>query len=126
MAKWRETTSSAGALSAKEVGLTLVGTSAMFISCATPAFTLFTAILFVPGLRLSGPYHYTFSVLIKVYEITSFINSSFNFVYYKFGTKFRGTVNKMCHCATTYKSKLLHVKKTIHQQLDSDVFVDVR
>ncbi|KAK7503221.1 hypothetical protein BaRGS_00005486 [Batillaria attramentaria] len=108
MAKWRETTSSAGALSAKEVGLTrmLVGTSALFISCATPAFTLFTAILFVPGLRLSGPYHYTFSVLIKVYEITSLINSSFNFfVYYKFGTKFRETVNKMCHCATTCKSK---------------------
>ncbi|KAK7506418.1 hypothetical protein BaRGS_00002530 [Batillaria attramentaria] len=101
MAKWREATSSAGALSAKEVALTrmLVGTSILFISCAIPVFTVFTTILFVPGLTLNGPYHSTFSVMVKVCEQTNFINSSFNFfVYYKFGTKFRETVRKMFHC----------------------------
>ncbi|KAK7445197.1 hypothetical protein BaRGS_00040365 [Batillaria attramentaria] len=108
MAKWRETTSSARSLSAKEVALTrmLVGTSTLFISCATPAFTVFTAILFVPGLRLSGPYNNTFNVLVKVFEITGFINSSFNFfVYYKFGTKFRESVNNMFHCSRKRLSK---------------------
>ncbi|KAK7487708.1 hypothetical protein BaRGS_00020975 [Batillaria attramentaria] len=103
MTRWREDTSTAGRLSTKEVILTrmLVGTSILFVVCSTPLIALFIAGLFVPGLKLGFSYHHTYSVGVKIYETAALINSSFNFfVYYKFGTKFRETVNKMFHCAT--------------------------
>ncbi|KAK7507823.1 hypothetical protein BaRGS_00000788 [Batillaria attramentaria] len=108
MTRWREDTSTARTLSTKEVALTrmLVGTSILFMVCTTPQIALFIAGLFVPGLKLGLSYHHTYRVGIKVYETAALINSSFNFlVYYKFGTKFRETVNKMFHCATNRDSK---------------------
>ncbi|KAK7487717.1 hypothetical protein BaRGS_00020984 [Batillaria attramentaria] len=101
MTRWREDTSTAGRLSTKEVTLTrmLVGTSILFMVCSTPQIVVFITGLFVPGLKLGGYYHHTYSVGVKIYETAALINSSFNFfVYYKFGTKFRETVDKMFLC----------------------------
>ncbi|KAK7486142.1 hypothetical protein BaRGS_00022608 [Batillaria attramentaria] len=98
LAAWREQSSSAATLTSRDVALTrmLIGISVLFIVCTTPGFVFHTAIMFVPGLSVGGKYSNTFSLLINIQQLCTYINSSVNFfVYLATGTKYRETVRAM-------------------------------
>ncbi|KAL8609991.1 hypothetical protein ACOMHN_029484 [Nucella lapillus] len=100
MAEWRDKSSSAAVTgnATKDVTLTrmLIGTSCLFIVCTTPPLIFHTAIPFVPDLSLSGKFYNTYYLLINTQQLLTYINASVNFfIYYTFGTKFRGTVKAM-------------------------------
>ena len=102
VAAWRElTTSSAAAMSSREVALTrmLVGVSVLYVICSMPVLALGVAILSVPEFSLHGRYYNTFNLMVSVFELFSYINSSVNFFVYCFlGSKYRETMKAMCTC----------------------------
>ena len=114
---WREQSSSA-AMSMRDVALTrmLIGCSILFIMCNIPSVALGLLIVSVPDFSLSGRYFNTFSFMVSITLLSSFVNSSCNFfIYYTMGSRFRATVRALC-CR---KGKINTTKQHIHSEQTS-------
>ena len=103
IAMWREQTSSAGAVSPQEVALTrmLIGTSFLYVVCASPALVLGIVTVSVPDMRSGGRYFNAFSVINSFFGLGTYVNPVLNFfIYYFLGSKYKQTLRGMvCRCS---------------------------
>ncbi|XP_076465405.1 uncharacterized protein LOC143297116 [Babylonia areolata] len=100
MVAWREQTSSQ-TQSWREVALTrmLIAASVLYIICALPTTVIGLSTLFVPGISLDGRYYNVGLVLVNLFELTSYVNASFNFfIYVSLGSKYRNTLRVIFWC----------------------------
>ena len=100
VAAWREQTSSA-TMSSREVALTrmLVGIAVLYVICLMPVLALGVAILSVSEFSLHGRYYNIFNLMVSIFELFSYINSSVNFFVYCFlGSSFKKTLREMFKC----------------------------
>ena len=108
VATWREQTSSAGAVSSQEVALTrmLIGISVLYVVCYIPVLAIGMILLTVPDMSLKGRYYNAFNLMTSVFELSSYINASFNFFVYRFlGSKFKETLKEVFFCCTDQHMK---------------------
>ena len=86
VATWRKQTSSASAVSSREVALTrmLIGVSVLYVIWTMPILTRGIVVLAVPNMSLKGRYYNTFNLMTSIFELGSYINASFNFFVYCF------------------------------------------
>ena len=101
MAKWRKQTSSASAVSPREVALTrmLIGISVLYVVCSMPTLAFGIAFLAVPDMSAKGRYYNTFKLMGTVFDLSSCINASFNFFVYSFlGSKYKETLKEIFFC----------------------------
>ena len=101
VATWRKQTSSASAVSSREIALTrmLIGTSVLYVVCTMPILAAGVIFLTVPDMSTKGRYYNTFNLMASVYELCSYINASFNFVvYYVLGSKYKETLREVFFC----------------------------
>ena len=105
VAAWREQTSSA-TMSSREVALTrmLVGIAVLYVICLMPVLALGVAILSVSEFSLHGRYYNIFNLMVSIFELFSYINSSVNFFVYCFlGSRFKETLREMFKCGILVK-----------------------
>ncbi|KAL8563840.1 hypothetical protein ACOMHN_034220 [Nucella lapillus] len=99
LSQWRETVSSAhSSQTARDLTVMrmIVGTSILFILCMLPSVAFRTIVFLLPNVKVGGRYENMYYVLARMFQLTSVINSSFNFfVYYTYGSKFRHTVHQL-------------------------------
>ena len=101
MATWRKQTSSASAVSSREVALTrmLIGISVLYVICSMPTLAFGIVFLTVPDMRTQGRYYNAFNLMLSVFELCSYINASFNFFVYSFlGSKYKETLKEIIFC----------------------------
>ena len=101
VATWRKQTSSASAVSSREVALTrmLIGISVLYVICTMPILARGIVVLAMPDISLKGRYYNTFNLMTSIFELGSYINSSFNFFVYCFlGSKYKETLREIFFC----------------------------
>ncbi|KAK7475780.1 hypothetical protein BaRGS_00033001 [Batillaria attramentaria] len=112
MAAWRKRAStwgSAASISTRDVNLTrmLIGTSVVYIVCATPCIFRRFLILTVPDFSNVGRYRNVYRVVTIVEMLGSYVNSSVNFfVYVTLGSKFRETLRGILRCFPNLKRSM--------------------
>ena len=103
VATWRKQTSSASAVSSREVALTrmLIGISVLYMVCSMPTLAFGTVLLAVPDMSTKGRYYNAFNLIASVFELCSYVNASFNFfVYCSLGSKYKETLREIFFCCS--------------------------
>ena len=101
MATWRKQTSSASAVSSREVALTrmLIGISVLYVICSMPTLAFGIVFLAVPEMSTKGRYYNAFNLMSSIFELCSYINACSNFFVYTFlGSNYKETLREIFCC----------------------------
>ena len=98
---WKQTSANITASETKETVVTkmLLLVCYVYVVCVTPSVANAFVVQFFEGWLPTGRYSNTFYVYVALMHTLTALNSSVNFfIYYSRGTKFRGTLRKLCCC----------------------------